>query len=69
MAADLRMTYETCREVYLWACEYVGWVAKNLLLTTLKYVNKAKSISIEIRPNLKIPEIRTYSYQVMSEIF
>ena len=54
MAADLRMTYETCREVYLWACEYVGWVAKNLIFTTLMHVNKAKAISIEIRPNLKM---------------
>ena len=26
LAADLRMTYETCQEVYLWACEYTGSV-------------------------------------------
>ena len=26
LAADLRMTYETCKEVYLWACDYIGCI-------------------------------------------
>ena len=26
LAAEMRMQYETCREVYMWACEYLGCI-------------------------------------------